>query len=633
MTVYLHCGTLVYRCRFHHDLKADDVLVQGNKFILTDFGLSRIDADRLSSGTSFKPVRGNVVLECEDLDVSRTTGGKTGNPIIRRSSDIWSLACIMAEVLTFMLKGSDGLAKFEEEQRYDTGNIIHFRFHNGKHQANLGLQKMFQLEPERRPRASQVARAMEHIALRSLCQQILDCYKILWNKDPTILVYVEQRRFLGWFWSWKSTTIDLEPGHTKLQFEDPLLQYSSTLEILLQKMQVLSDICQSDNSVLQADFRMIGRLNDKLLASVSLKLCKKPNPCLVSSLLRSTDQHILDKLTSTNSPSQKLAEITVSLQRLNKRVKDGGAPIRPDLRLDNTHFNEDGRLGQHTLGHLMTSTSGDIISRVLIERKSFPKDRMSDSNIMELATRLEFIADLLAKVSGDLNLSMLNYCCGYGLDTGRRERGLVYKSPHRSLQYTETSAATLHGIIKGGRHSPRIDELPTLGDRFCVATVLAKSLLQFHLAQWVRETISSHNIAFFYRLDLLGRQATPSAFTEGPDQNIHSQYQHPEYQTGSEIRFREMFDYYSLGDSSSRAKTLEGTRRYEQVIPWSPEELQKGLRDKEVPQLGFSMGVVYRDIVDRYLSGELESSNNEGEDMTVANFAEQVVEALDSCSA
>ena len=96
----------------HFDLHPGNILVRGQSFILSDFGLSRLKYEREGSKSYFKGgIRDYCAPECQrwedDFDTNRA-----GRP-----SDIWSFGCIVAEVATFLKQGVEGLRRFDKVRR------------------------------------------------------------------------------------------------------------------------------------------------------------------------------------------------------------------------------------------------------------------------------------------------------------------------------------------------------------------------------------------------------------------------------------------------------------------------------------------------------------------------------------
>lgn len=97
----------------HHDIKADNVLVSGDQFIMADFGLARFKSSSQRSSSDYKIRNGFAIApECQDLE------GSFQRHLVGRASDIWSFGCVMLKTLTYMRHGPEGLNEFEEIRRF-----------------------------------------------------------------------------------------------------------------------------------------------------------------------------------------------------------------------------------------------------------------------------------------------------------------------------------------------------------------------------------------------------------------------------------------------------------------------------------------------------------------------------------
>ena len=86
----------------HYDLRPQNILVSGDSLVLADFGFSRFRDATDDSATRFeKGARDYRAPECEDINDLHFQ-----KHLIRRSSDIWSFGCVLAELITYMIRGS-----------------------------------------------------------------------------------------------------------------------------------------------------------------------------------------------------------------------------------------------------------------------------------------------------------------------------------------------------------------------------------------------------------------------------------------------------------------------------------------------------------------------------------------------
>ena len=199
----------------HHDLKASNVLVDKDLFVLADFGLARFKDSGQDSATNFK-LRNvpEVAPECIDADSFETH-------TVHRWTDIWSFGTIMLDVLTYMLRGPEGVVEFLKKRKYrGPHNVSYYSFHKGSainpgvtlwllelekmaSRAEKGLirliEKMLKIDPASRVTAAEVDAEMSCIALIALSDPIIEQYEVLGGifKKPELVVepYIEERRF------------------------------------------------------------------------------------------------------------------------------------------------------------------------------------------------------------------------------------------------------------------------------------------------------------------------------------------------------------------------------------------------------------------------------------------------------
>lgn len=120
-------------CGYHRDIKPTNILNTGKKFMIADFGLAL-----------FRPLTYHDTCKSNSSGVDFNWGLSTyrapecgGNRMkASRASDIWSLGCVFAEVLAFLIWGKAGPKKFSDMRKEETSTNGGFSmpvdwFHDG----------------------------------------------------------------------------------------------------------------------------------------------------------------------------------------------------------------------------------------------------------------------------------------------------------------------------------------------------------------------------------------------------------------------------------------------------------------------------------------------------------------------
>ncbi|CAZ81471.1 unnamed protein product [Tuber melanosporum] len=98
---------------YHHDLKPANILIQQGKFVIADFGLSKFKADANTSSTIHKTGT-EAYLPPETCSIDPETN--FDDRMVGRSVDIWAFGCILAEIATYLLRGSGGVGEFSRRR-------------------------------------------------------------------------------------------------------------------------------------------------------------------------------------------------------------------------------------------------------------------------------------------------------------------------------------------------------------------------------------------------------------------------------------------------------------------------------------------------------------------------------------
>jgi hypothetical protein len=261
----------------------------------------------------------------------------------------------------------------------------------------------------------------------------------------------------------------------------------------------------------------------------------------------------------------------------------------------------------------------------------------------ELLLRVDGLVSLLSKPETSALFALLP-CINFCHLVGRQAFGLLYKLPtsKSDMSLTLRPITLVDLIMQTQRRLLR----PPLDEVFAIAHTLASSVLNFHKAGWLHKGISSSNLIFFPEIDepvarsitslyLIGfnhsRESNDFAFTEGPEDDVEMRdYRHPDYRFGgTRIRFREEFDYYSVGIvllELGQWRPMRKITRGKETL--SPRQLRDHLLQEEVPVLGSYMGKLYRDAVEACLIGKFSTEQNISVDSALALFERKVVDPL-----
>ncbi|PMD49796.1 kinase-like protein [Hyaloscypha bicolor E] len=620
----------------HHDLKAANILVDGNRFILADFGLARFKPPFESSATPAKVRHGfSIAPECQTLDNTFELH------LVHRSSDIWSLGCIMLDVVTYMLKGPDGVASFESKREFQIGQFEYAYYHKGSKPnpvvtawiEELGRQQgaveqllleliaqCLQLDPQLRPGAGIVEASMIWIALFSLSQVALNLFDELPNNgnihEISIESWVEKKRFESWMRSLGFATL---PSDTcKLPGSLPFgLGQFEILSIHLKTLigELIAIISKKREKHLRV-FLPLRRLNTALYDSLPQAEKEKAQQISEILLLESGQlakmRGVFDGDTTANlSKVSMLAQSKHDSQKVGLQLKAWSHDqeiARPKIGKT--------KLGQHFTGQVESSQGQRI--KVIIDFKDYDDPLLRS----KLYMRMEEISKLCLSVQNYEDVGLLK-CRGYFHDQDRRSFGLVYDLPEAKdgLTGLENNPITLYHYISGKQ--PHILK-PPLGYRFQLALNVATSLNEVHKIGWFHKALTSSNIIMYpqsmhqTRPYLVGfRHSRPNettTFTEGPpsDQDIKG-YQHPQY-LKKDLRYSVNYDYYSLGIVLLEIGLWLPLTAIVEDQSLSAEEIRQKVLSKRLPVLGHSMGSNYQSIVEACLGDTFTSAEDEEAD-------------------
>ncbi|KAI9775065.1 MAG: hypothetical protein M1839_001457 [Geoglossum umbratile] len=614
----------------HHDLRPNNILVDGNKFILADFGLSRFKTKGMSSKTIFESGAGHYLApECKDLEDLQSAIG--------RASDIWSFGCILTELLTYMDAGAGGVAEYKATRKVkEMGFITTYHFHGnatekvrawvrdlkprlsstGKRLLQLA-EDMMALEPDARPLAAEVTRRLRYIALEAVYLSTNAHFNELFRKFKlsNLEAVVEYGRYAAWGWALQEMQTG---GYENIPTSDH--GFESVRETLFEVGDEAVRILQQADDVKSRLVLPLQILNDTLMQSLPPQLESIVRTQLELWMMGTEDAEELRKTRETFSNSLHyerigmLAAIKHVSILSNNRSSFRGLDLDLKNKIRWESRNED---KSFNVGYLKLPTD-DARKKVLVEWKVYGSQYVGKVGD-ELFLRVEALAELLHSVDESSGLRVLK-CLGYFHDHLKHSFGLVYSFPASASSHSEPQA--LSQILANKKRNRDKRQWPHLEDRFKLAHRICVAVLEFHKVGWLHKNLTAHSIIFFRSSSvrepyIIGfnrsRKNDPYAVTEGPILDASAaDYQHPKYLTNRQ-RFKPEYDYYSLGlilleigtwkplgEMIRELQTLKSDGKT-QKIDEKQKAIHDALRFEWVSILDQHMGTTYRKVVERCL--------------------------------
>ena len=612
----------------HHDLKPKNILVEGDRFLLADFGLSRFKVQSDGSRTPYRERNGyEIAPECQDLE-------NNGMHDIDRSSDIWSFGCIIAYVLVYMRKGSTGLETFKQARKFKYGPYTYYYFHCGD-EPNRGMhewltdklepsctvseklilqliRKLLVLSPRERPGSGCVMASLQFATLHALSQPIQIRLRMLTNSldsgQAKTELLIEKQRFRSWQWTLGLVTDSHKPAE-ELRSENKIANFDTMISTLSMLQQVLDCFETSTGNPRRRLILPTRQLNASLLGSLSPMEQLKARNFLETVLLSTDNTEYLACLTQFGLLHGIRSLADTKRKTLTEPPVD--LPTRDSLEMEYNSILKGQLTESHSIGSA-TSMLSDSDQSVLIEWRTYD-DSYRHQTILQ---RIQEIATFLTSIGSDPGFRRLR-CQGFCQDStpNNHALGLIYSFPAR-IQGPRARIQTLSTLLDQKSRFA----LPDLGSRYALASSLASTVLAFHQASWLHKNLSASNIAFFrfsgtlstlllsdpYVIGFLhSRPDKANVFTEGPDSLENRDYLHPDY-LENDKRFEPCFDYYSLGlilfeigmwRSLSKLTSKGG----------SPRQMVKMLMADHLSSLRLKAGGVYAECVRSCLDGSLES--------------------------
>ena len=649
----------------HQDIKPRNILVRGNEFILADFGLSKLKAVDEGSHTMWKDSTFEYgAPECRNENT--WIQGRIG-----RAADIWSLGCIISEVVSYMYDSKEGVEDFRNkrisESWYGTQRAFHdgtrLKEHVSEALAELArksnilttsslfelLMAMFAENPRDRSDAKKVELQLECIVLQNLVEEMLDSLKKL-QESPDLFdcketFRMESTRFRAW-----AASLGLHRLHqsqTDLAPRSPI-PFSTLCETLENAMVNVKPVSSSEQKDLNGyhSLSAIGQCNNIIYGHLTKQLRSKADGLFPILFLKDVSPQSLLAVSTISIPGYedtcKIAAIKQMSSLFEKNFDD----------FENVTGIDQSQIGKHLLFNdlaahpeiywFQTGNTPDQCCKILVEWRDYGRILTSDkdmkvtqSQVETMYRRIQALVTMLRKPMST-NLQRLE-CLGAFHKPQDSRFGMVYSLPE------QTSVPTrLHYLLRGG--GAKGITPPHIGQRFHLAKSLAVSLQNVHLCGWLHKDLSSYNIIFLdlpeqmnanqWMPYLIGfqysREDSENAFTSAFDSNSDArEYQHPDYR--ARLRsFQKGFDYYSLGLVLLEIAAWECLSSvYNTKLDLSPRELQEQyIRICETKILE-RMGPTYCEATKVCL---LADSRLKGTENDVAlDFQRLVIDRLETC--
>lgn len=510
---------------YHHDIKPRNVLVRGTSFILADFGSSRMKETEKPTSTLWKNTTFDYgAPECRDPETLNAC--RVGRPL-----DIWSLACIFTEIVTYMEHGSQGVIDFRQK-RLRQGSYGELRcFHDDeclnpivrKHLYDLeertsesSTQRvlctaltMFATIPGSRIQAEKVEEDLACAATEALLNALLKRIESFRDRantvtDQNLLVtrfYIETSRLQAW-----AGVLGVKKlfNYSRSFEKEALINFTHYHKCLADMHDVLSGELDLDEIDDTCDFVLsqLSQTNRELCQSLSLELQISIDQIflIITAKAQKQDQtqdlgkfgQLLPGQIEDESTSAAIRHMTLRLEKQGKETANS-YHIEPGLLREEKakvdlftrpqiHFRRYGNSPGEERKVLV-----EIMPYWLKKRNSSSEDFQHTTNAM--FSRVQDLVEILQIKSKAAGLRILE-CLGTYHAFQKAGFGLVYGFPSE-----DTEPIRLNKLL---RHRKQTDIYPHLGQKLVLAKAIVGCVQKLHTLGWVHKSISSLNVLFFY---------------------------------------------------------------------------------------------------------------------------------------
>jgi serine/threonine protein kinase len=674
----------INRTGYHHDLWPANILVDGDKFVITDFGLSSLKADDQNSRSTLRGGQEDY-LAPEAFDHSNFT-----NLDIGRSSDIWALGCILSEISTLIEGREISEFKTAREATHPGSRhaIIDHAFHldgtirpavngwllsleqNNKDPETpelIGLtREMLNKNSFKRIPAGPVTDRLALLVIRSkynaAVHLLKDASGIIKDSNTTSSVFylLEQFKLDAW-WSTFSCLHLEERRHLTRSLVH-------TLDQLMSRVATRGEDCDAQHLPLRFNgFQGVWEMVDVICQTLPAELQQKAEQTWSTKVCSIKDLNTLKairEIQDYGSGRYRIvgakAAMRYMAQLISQSIQDGAK----SRYIPNDLVDYDENL-------LFRSCNGNVVAadesrnlgtyelggKVLIEwdkyDASWSKNDIGTEMHQRMDARVALFDPQITPRLGACKQRLLD-CIGYFHEPKRFRFGFVYDLKDYCTSETHLYSLNTYLRITDEEIDPEqnIIPRPSLGDRFKLAKWLGDCLWNLHDAGWIHKNISSHQILVFARSETEIYEQLNSAIlagfshsrqegsniTLGPRDEEFRLYRHPQYRV--DVPFKGSYDYYSFGIVLLELGLWAPVSAIQEVHADinSAEEFRIKLLKSYVSQLHERMGSLYESAVYFCLDAEnliaqrqeqMSADRDSGREM----FMEKVLEPLSRCNA
>ncbi|VUC26624.1 unnamed protein product [Clonostachys rosea] len=625
---------------YHHDLRPKNILVSKRTFILADFGFGRIRSETDTSATPVKSTRGDYIApECTDENEASQN--------VTRAIDVWAFGCVLADVITYMIKGKQGVRDFNNS-RLAPGRLKSWKdcfFYQPSGNLKTAVREwlmeisesergslypvsslieltfmILQKNPTQRPMMADICKSLSYISLKAHFAAILsELDKIIQLSTSDANLASDNFWFMknrlcafGYVSAIDRQGVELQIPSLAGDVHDRSISTMASLFHTLRGVQQMlltpvSETSGNDNAELQGYEAQAGQgieqLWDLLPASKRAQAVDVWHQMILDTELPQDLDTVYQKRLKSRYLIYDIAEAMCMMKKFSL------AALHPET-FESYHETpmisaKDITNRHEACNHLIGLHQGR--DRVVVE-----KLEPSNGNLNQ--TQRKVVLDLKVK-----SLSFAPKTDAFGTldcigcldrkDTDLSNCGLVYRFP----EWAVSDPSTLLQRLLSAKDQPPLEE------KFKLAFALANFLKEFHAVGWLHENLNSHNILLFsagttyewQKPCIVGlHKARPDGSfwqTDGPRDSNLQDYQHPAYINTR--RYRLDFDYYSLGvvlleiGLWRALKTLLSGEKFQSM---GGEDIRRSLLNLCENQLPSKMGTRYASLTRQCMDGGLE---------------------------